>query len=78
MATRAYRISALPDVLDRLESVLSYMQMLGAQGASRSITIFCDGDGAVRIKVERVGGAQMTPSPKTNSGRAEDISVDLG
>lgn len=49
--TRYYKITAVnAGQLNMLEKIFAYMESLGAVGASRQLTIFCDGDGAVRLK----------------------------
>ncbi len=49
--TRYYKITAVNEgQLNMLEKVFAYMQSLGAVGSSRQLTIYCDGDGAVRLK----------------------------
>lgn len=50
---RVYKINADPRILDELEEVLSAIQTLGHVGASRTLSVFVDGDGATRIKVVR-------------------------
>ncbi|MBQ6219966.1 MAG: hypothetical protein IJH63_00645 [Methanobrevibacter sp.] len=52
--SRYYKITARNEgQLNMLEEVFTYMQGLGAVGASRQLTIFCDGDGAVQLKFKR-------------------------
>ena len=51
--TRYYKITAVNEgQLNMLEKVFAYMESLGHVGASRQLTIFCDGDGAARFKFQ--------------------------
>jgi len=51
--TRYYKVTARNEgQLNMLEKVFAYMESLGAVGSSRQLTIFCDGDGAVRLKFQ--------------------------
>ncbi|MYE06892.1 MAG: hypothetical protein F4Y04_06695 [Chloroflexi bacterium] len=50
--TRAYRITAEPAVLDRLERLLAVMQYSGDVGHTGTFGMWLDGDGADRLKVE--------------------------
>ena len=38
--------------LNMLEKIFAHMQYLGGIGSSRKFTVFCDGDGAVRLKFQ--------------------------
>lgn len=50
-ATRTYKITGSPDVLDRFERWLSHVQWCSSVGHSTSVSMDIDGDGADRFKV---------------------------
>jgi hypothetical protein len=53
--TRTYEISGSPEQLDIIERILGRITYMCNVGMSRSINVFVDGDGAVRIKATRNG-----------------------
>lgn len=87
--TRTYRITGRAEHLDNLERALSYMQWLGGWGSSRLVCFFVDGDGAVRLHVEREGTGILRPDAdyrERHRLRVEhvappsegDVFIDLG
>lgn len=73
---RTYAITGKASQLDQLEKVLSYMQHLGNIGSSRNITIFCDGDGWVRLNVKKTTGDLV--KPKTEILPDGNMGISLG
>lgn len=73
---RTYTITGTAPQLDQLEKVLSYIQYLGNIGSSRNITIFCDGDGWVRLKVKKPVGNLV--KPETEIHPDGDMGISLG
>lgn len=55
METRVYEITGKSNQLDILERILGRIEALGNMGCSRTIKIFVDGDGAVRMKFRKDG-----------------------
>lgn len=54
--TRTYTIEALPEHLDKIEQLFSWINSTRS-GHSGSAAIFVDGDGAARVTIERKDGA---------------------
>ena len=51
--SRYYKITASNEgQLNMIEKIFAHMQDLGSRGSSRKFTVFCDGDGAVRLKFQ--------------------------
>lgn len=48
--SRVYKVTATNEgTLNMLEKLFVYMQYLSVIGSSRSLTVYCDGDGAVNL-----------------------------
>lgn len=53
--TRLYKITARNEgQINMLEKVFAHIQYLCRVGSSRSMTIFCDGDGPVSLKFQKL------------------------
>ena len=84
METRTYEITGRPSHLDILEGVFGRIEALGDIGSSRLISVYVDGDGAVRLKIRR-NGEKLDGNDKVNDagGFIEtlpggNVKVDLG
>ena len=51
--TRTYKLTAEPEILNRIERLLALMYICGTWGASRTFQLSFDGDGADRIQVSK-------------------------
>ena len=51
--TRTYTLTAVPSVLRRIERLFALMAKCGRWGASRSFSLWFDGDGADRLEIQR-------------------------
>lgn len=66
--SRYYKITARNEgQLNMIEKIFAHMQYLGSVGSSRKFTVFCDGDGAVRLKFQ---------SHKENEFVFQDLDYD--
>lgn len=74
--TRTYDIIGKPHQLDELEGFLGTIAYLGDVGASRTLKIRIDGDGAVRLKV-RSNGEALKPHKKTDLEKDEALNIGL-
>ena len=63
---RVYLIKGKEKQLDMLEKVFSQIQYLGGVGSSRWIAIYCDGDGAVRLKITKADFTKLKQPEKGN------------
>jgi len=69
LVTKTYRIQAKPDVLERFERFLSYVQWCSSVGHSTAVAMPIDGDGADRFKC-------ISPNVKNKHGKVR--SSDSG
>lgn len=79
--TRIYKITGEPRLLNDFEEVLSMIQYLGNVGASRTIQLGIDGDGSVRLKIERINdkGKEIDMKEKDNMHELlEKDNIDMG
>ncbi|MFB6364491.1 hypothetical protein ACFCP7_10555 [Paenibacillus elgii] len=81
--TRTYEISGTPKQLDVLERVFGRIEELGNIGSSRTISIYVDGDGAVRMTARRNGEKLNHEDMRDGDARFEtkvsgDVRADLG
>lgn len=86
--TREYKITAYKEQLDSIECLLNHIQTCGRIGHSETVKIYVDGDGAFRIKVERIDGKELSnhlngyasyiQTPHDSYISCDGVSIDLG
>lgn len=75
--TRTYKITSDISNLDELEKVLNCIEFLGNIGASRTISLWIDGDGNARFNIERTDKKQDLNKEEINIDKDEiDFNID--
>ena len=59
--TRQYQITATTEQLDILETLFNTMRSMGKAGASRTIQLYVDGDGAFRPEIKKIQEEEEIP-----------------
>ena len=75
--TRTYQISGDKEQLDNIEKLLTILDYLGQSGASRTIHIFADGDGAFRIDVRRLPDQKIVKNKLIDMECLKDFDAEL-
>ena len=57
---RTLKISGSPEMLDKLEKMIAYMERLGKIGHSTSFTVSVDGDGRFGVSTEDENGDSLS------------------
>lgn len=73
--TREYSVTSNGEFLDRFERFMAVMQTLGAWGASRTLKLYVDGDGADRPSVEGLS-IELDTKVLNREGDHDEIDVD--
>ena len=79
--TRTYTLTATPEILAMIERLFALMWICGAWGSSRNFSMWFDGDGRDRLKVEEPKGIVDTYRAgvgKAVEGGYDTISVNDG
>lgn len=71
------RIIGFPEHVNKMLNVLRLIQFFGDIGTSRTIKIWVDGDGAARMKVERIDGETMPEVTRKTVGGSEEFTFYL-
>jgi len=75
--TREYSISGEPEQLDELEKAFNLITYCCSVGASRSICLHIDGDGAANLKVKK-GEGKLQEIDDGNELATESDTIDFG
>lgn len=77
--TRTYKITSRPEHLDQIEHMFRWMNMT-AGGHSGSMLLSIDGDGAARVKIEKMEGDLAKPpeefKPKSSGDPEFKVCMD--
>ena len=57
---RVIKFSGHPEILDKLEKMIAYMERLGKVGHSTSFTVSVDGDGRFGVSTEDENGKSLS------------------
>jgi hypothetical protein len=71
------RITGFPEHVNKMLNVLRLIQFFGDLGTSRTIKIWVDGDGAARMKVERLDGEKMPEVTQKTVGESDEFKFYL-
>lgn len=78
--TKEYKITARPDVLNKIELTLHIMETLGRVGSSRRIEILWDGDGMAQMNIDGldsdIAKVDISEIENLDSPTAFNISVE--